>query len=186
MATFDFNPGAITTGGSYNTADWLSTLGGLATGGLTGAAAGAGVNDAVARLQALGQAGLTDYTNLAKTTTQGINFTPYTLTSALGTTQQTAPGVISQTLTPQQQANVDRAQAMQGQLYGAAVPDTSGIAQGAFTGAQAGLGQVGAGQEDSASSELPACKLVESAAAILALTTSGSSCASTAYFCARA
>lgn len=148
MATFDFNPGAITSGGSYNTADWLSTLGGLATGGLTGAAAGAGVNDAVARLQALGQAGLQDYTNLAKTATQGINFTPYTLTSALGTTRQTAPGVISQELTPQQQANVTAAQAMQGQLYGAAVPDTSGIAQGAFSGAQAGLGQVGAGQED--------------------------------------
>ena len=132
MATFDFNPGAITTGGSYNTADWLSTLGGLATGGLTGAAAGAGVNDAVARLQALGQAGLTDYTNLAKTTTQGINFTPYTLTSALGTTQQTAPGVISQTLTPQQQASIDAAQALQGSLYGAVLPDTSGISTQAF------------------------------------------------------
>jgi len=148
MATFDFNPGAITSGGSYNTADWLSTLGGLATGGITGAAAGAGINDAVARLQALGQAGLTDYTNLAKTATEGISFTPYTLTSALGTTKQTAPGVISQELTPQQQANVTAAQQMQGSLYGAALPDTSGIAQGAFTGAQAGLAGVGTGQED--------------------------------------
>jgi hypothetical protein len=77
---------------------------------LTGAASGAGVNDAVARLQALGQSGMTDYTNLAKTATEGINFTPYTLTSALGTTKQTAPGVISQQLTPQQQANVNAAQ----------------------------------------------------------------------------
>ena len=145
---FNFNPSGIDSSGSYNTADWLSVLGGLATGGLTGAASGAGVNDAVARLQALGQAGLTDYTNLAKTATQGINFTPYTLTSALGTTQQTAPGVISQQLTPQQQANVTAAQQMQGSLYGAAVPDTRGIAQSAFTGAQAGLAGVGAGQED--------------------------------------
>ena len=148
MATFDFNPSAITSGGSYNTADWLSTLGGLATGGLTGAAAGAGVNDAVARLQALGQAGITDYTNLAKSATQGIDFKPYALTSALGTTQQTAPGVISQTLTPQQQANIDAAQAQQASLYGAALPDTSGISQGAFSGAQTQLGQVGAGQQD--------------------------------------
>jgi hypothetical protein len=55
---------------------------GLATGGITGAASGAGVNDAIARLQALGQSGMTDYTNLAKTATEGINFTPYTLTSS--------------------------------------------------------------------------------------------------------
>jgi hypothetical protein len=118
---------------------------------LTGAASGVGVNDAVARLQALGQAGLTDYTNLAKTATEGINFTPYTLTSALGTTKQTAPGVISQELTPQQQANVNAAQQQQASLYGAAVPDTSGISQGAFTGAQSQLGQVGANQQDLAS-----------------------------------
>lgn len=144
----NFNPSGIDASGSYNTSDWLSVLGGLATGGLTGAASGAGVNDAVARLQALGQAGLTDYTNLAKTATEGINFTPYTLTSALGTTKQTAPGVISQELTPQQQANVNAAQQQQASLYGAAVPDTSGISQGAFTGAQSQLGQVGAGQED--------------------------------------
>jgi hypothetical protein len=148
QSNFNFNPSGIDSSGSYNTADWLSVLGGLATGGLTGAASGAGVNDAVARLQALGQAGLTDYTNLAKTATEGINFTPYTLTSALGTTKQTAPGVISQELTPQQQANVTAAQRMQGSLYGAALPDTSGIAQGAFTGAQSQLGQVGTGQED--------------------------------------
>jgi len=135
QANFNFSPSGIDSSGSYNTADWLSVLGGLATGGLTGAASGAGVNDAVARLQALGQAGLTDYTNLAKTATEGISFTPYTLTSALGTTKQTAPGVISQELTPQQQANVTAAQQMQGSLYGAALPDTSGIAQGAFTGA---------------------------------------------------
>jgi hypothetical protein len=145
---FNFTPSGIDASGSYNTSDWLSVLGGLATGGLTGAASGVGVNDAVARLQALGQAGLTDYTNLAKTATEGINFTPYTLTSALGTTKQTAPGVISQELTPQQQANVNAAQQQQASLYGAAVPDTSGISQGAFTGAQSQLGQVGAGQED--------------------------------------
>jgi hypothetical protein len=145
---FNFTPSGIDASGSYNTSDWLSVLGGLATGGLTGAASGAGVNDAVARLQALGQSGMTDYTNLAKTATEGINFTPYTLTSALGTTKQTAPGVISQELTPQQQANVNAAQQQQASLYGAAVPDTSGISQGAFTGAQSQLGQVGAGQED--------------------------------------
>ena len=148
MAMFDFTPTPIPASGSYNTTDWASLLGGAYTGGVAGAAAGAGINEAVARLQALGQAGVTDYANLAKTATQGIDFKPYTLTSALGTTQQTAPGVISQQLTPQQQANVERAQAMQGSLYGAAVPDTSGIAQGAFTGGQAQLGQVGAGQED--------------------------------------
>jgi len=145
---FNFTPTPIGASGSYDTSDWASLLGGAYTGGVAGAAAGAGVNEAVGRLQELGQAGVTDYTNLARTATEGINFTPYTLTSALGTTKQTAPGVISQTLTPQQQANVERAQAMQGQLYGAAVPDTSGIAQGAFTGAQSQLGQVGAGQED--------------------------------------
>jgi hypothetical protein len=145
---FNFTPSGIDASGSYNTSDWLSVLGGLATGGITGAASGAGVNDAIARLQALGQSGMTDYTNLAKTATEGINFTPYTLTSALGTTKQTAPGVISQELTPQQQANVNAAQQQQASLYGAAVPDTSGISQGAFTGAQSQLGQVGAGQED--------------------------------------
>jgi hypothetical protein len=145
---FNFTPSGIDASGSYNTSDWLSVLGGLATGGITGAASGAGVNDAIARLQALGQSGMTDYTNLAKTATEGINFTPYTLTSSLGTTQQTAPGVISQQLTPQQQANVNAAQQQQASLYGAAVPDTSGIAQGAFTGAQAGVAGVGAGQED--------------------------------------
>jgi hypothetical protein len=129
---FNFTPSGIDASGSYNTSDWLSVLGGLATGGITGAASGAGVNDAIARLQALGQSGMTDYTNLAKTATEGINFTPYTLTSSLGTTQQTAPGVISQQLTPQQQANVNAAQQQQASLYGAAVPDTSGISNQAF------------------------------------------------------
>ena len=155
MATmFNFNPTPIGASGSYDTSDWASLLGGAYTGGLAGAAAGAGVNEAVGRLQALGQAGVTDYTNLAKTATEGINFTPYTLTSSLGTTQQTAPGVISQQLTPQQQANVNAAQQQQASLYGAAVPDTSGISQGAFTGAQSQLGQVGANQQDLASLRL--------------------------------
>ena len=151
QSNFNFNPTAIGGSGSYNTADYASLFGGLATGGLAGAAAGAGVNDAIGRLQALGQAGVTDYGNLAKTSTQGINFTPYALTSSLGTTQQTAPGVISQQLTPQQQANVNAAQSQQGSLYGAAVPNTSGIAQGAFGQSQAQLAGVGAGQQDLAS-----------------------------------
>ena len=148
---FNFTPTPIGASGSYDTSDYLSLLGGAYTGGVAGAAAGAGVNEAVGRLQALGQAGVTDYTNLAKTATEGINFTPYTLTSSLGTTQQTAPGVISQQLTPQQQANVNAAQAQQGSLYGAAVPNTSGIAQGAFGQSQAQLAGVGAGQQDLAS-----------------------------------
>ena len=151
QSNFNFTPTAIGGSGSYNTADYASLFGGLATGGVAGAAAGAGVNDAIGRLQALGQAGVTDYGNLAKTATQGINFTPYALTSSLGTTQQTAPGVISQQLTPQQQANVNAAQSQQGSLYGAAVPDTSGIAQGAFGQSQAQLAGVGAGQQDLAS-----------------------------------
>lgn len=132
MATFNFTPTPINTSGSYNTEDWASLLGGAYTGGLAGAAAGVGINEAIARLQALGQAGVTDYTNLAQTATQGIDFKPYALTSALGTTQQTAPGVISQTLTPQQQANIDAAQAQQASLYGATLPDTSGISTQAF------------------------------------------------------
>ena len=148
---FNFTPTPIDSSGSYDTSDYLSLLGGAYTGGVAGAAAGAGVNEAVGRLQALGQAGVTDYANLARTATQGIDFKPYTLTSALGTTQQTAPGVISQQLTPQQQANVNAAQQQQASLYGAAVPDTSGISQKAFTGTQSQLGQVGANQEDLAS-----------------------------------
>jgi hypothetical protein len=133
MATmFNFNPTPIGASGSYDTSDWASLLGGAYTGGVAGAAAGAGVNEAVGRLQALGQAGVTDYANLARTATQGIDFKPYTLTSALGTTQQTAPGVISQQLTPQQQANVNAAQQQQASLYGATVPNTSGIANQAF------------------------------------------------------
>ena len=144
----NFNPSPISASGSYNTEDWLSVLGGLATGGVAGAAAGAGVNDAVARLQALGQLGLKDYSNLAKEVTKDIEFKPYTITSSLGTTKETAPGVISQTLTPEQQANVDRATALQGKLYGATLPNTTGITTGALTGAKAQLGNVGAGQED--------------------------------------
>jgi hypothetical protein len=133
MATmFNFTPTPIGASGSYDTSDWASLLGGAYTGGVAGAAAGAGVNEAVGRLQALGQAGSQDYANLARTATQGIDFKPYTLTSALGTTQQTAPGVISQQLTPQQQANVNAAQAQQASLYGAAVPNTSGISNQAF------------------------------------------------------
>ena len=132
MATFNFTPTPINTSGSYNTEDWASLLGGAYTGGLAGAAAGVGINEAIARLQALGQAGVTDYTNLAQTATQGIDFKPYALTSSLGTTQQTAPGVISQTLTPQQQANINAAQKQQASLYGAALPDTSGISTQAF------------------------------------------------------
>ena len=148
---FSFTPTPIGDSGSYNSTDYAGLLGGLATGGLAGAAAGVGVNDAIGRLQDIGQAGLTDYGNLAKTVTDNISFTPYALTSSLGTTQQTAPGVITQSLTPQQQSNVDAAQQQQGLLYGAAVPDTSGIAQGAFGQSQAQLAGVGTGQQDLAS-----------------------------------
>jgi len=133
MATFNFNPTAIGDSGSYDTADWLSVIGGFATGGLTGAASGAGVNDAVARLQALGSVGVQDYSNLAQEATKDINFTPYSLTSSLGTVKQTAPGVISSQLTPEQQANVNAAQAAQGALYDFSnIPDTSGISNQAF------------------------------------------------------
>jgi hypothetical protein len=45
---------------------------GLTTGGVAGAASGAGVNEAVGRLQALGQVrGVTDYANLAKNSHTG-------------------------------------------------------------------------------------------------------------------
>ena len=91
-----YNPSPINATGSYNTGDYASLLGGLFTGGVAGAAAGAGVNDAVARLQALGESGVNDYTNLAKTVTQDVNFKPYALTNSLGSTRQTAPGVIDQ------------------------------------------------------------------------------------------
>jgi hypothetical protein len=146
QSNLSFNPTPIGASGSYNTSDWASLLGGAYTGGLAGAAAGAGVNEAVGRLQALGQAGVTDYANLARTATQGIDFKPYTLTSALGTTQQTAPGVISQQLTPQQQANVNAAQAQQASLYGAAVPNTSGISNQAFGSASGYLNPQGNAQ----------------------------------------
>jgi len=134
---YSFTPTAGTTGtGSYNTQDWLSLLSGLSAGGLTGGASSAAINEQVARLRALGSSAASDYGTLAQQATQGTQFTPYTLTNALGTVQQTAPGVVSQTLTPQQQANVNAATAMQGSLYGQALPDTSGIQQAAF-------GQVG-------------------------------------------
>ena len=148
---FSFTPTPIGDSGSYNSTDYAGLLGGLATGGLAGAAAGAGVNDAIGRLQDIGQAGLTDYGNLAKTVTQDINFTPYALTSSLGTTQQTAPGVITQSLTPGQQSNVNAATALQGDLYNQALPDTSGIVNQALTGANTGLLNVGANQQDLAS-----------------------------------
>ena len=143
-----FTPTPIPSSGSYNTQDWASLIGGGLSGGLTGALAGAGVNESIARLQGLGETGLKDYISLANAATQDITFKPYSLTSSLGTTQQTAPGVISQSLTPQQQANVNAAQTLQGSLYGAALPDTSALQQGAFSGAQTQLGQVGAGQQD--------------------------------------
>lgn len=143
-----YQPTQIPSSGSYDTGDWASLIAGGLTGGVAGALVGAGVNEQIARLQALGETGLKDYTNLANVATQDITFKPYSLTSSLGTTQQTAPGVISQSLTPQQQANVNAAQTMQGSLYGAALPDTSALQQGAFSGAQTQLGQVGAGQQD--------------------------------------
>lgn len=134
---YSFTPTAGTTGtGSYNTQDWLSLLTGLGTGGLAGGASSAAINEQVARLRALGSSAAGDYAGLAQQVTQGTQFTPYTLTNALGTVQQTAPGIVTQTLTPQQQANVNAATAMQGGLYGQALPDTSGIQQQAF-------GQVG-------------------------------------------
>lgn len=130
---YSFTPTGLQNTGGYNTEDWATILAGLFTGGPTGALTGAGINEAIARMRAMGDASLTDYTALAKQATTGTEFTPYTLTSAgLGTVQQTAPGVMSQTLTPQQQANVDAAAAMQGNLYGAALPDTSGISTTAF------------------------------------------------------
>ena len=145
---YSFTPTPISDSGSYNQEDWLNVIGGALTGGATGALSAAGVNEAVERLRALGQTGLTDYTNLAKEVTKDIEFKPYTITSSLGTTQETAPGIISQTLTPEQQANVDKATALQGELYGATLPDTTGITTGALTGAETQLGKVGAGQED--------------------------------------
>lgn len=145
---YSFTPTPISNSGSYKTEDWVNVIGGALTGGATGALSAAGVNEAVARLRALGETGLTDYTNLAKEVTKDIEFKPYTITSSLGTTQETAPGVISQTLTPEQQANVDKATKLQGELYGATLPDTTGITTGALTGAETQLGKVGAGQED--------------------------------------
>ena len=128
-----YNPSPINATGSYNTGDYASLLGGLFTGGIAGAAAGAGVNDAVARLQALGSSGVNDYTNLAKTVTQDINFKPYALTNSLGSTRQTAPGVIDQRLTDQQQSNVNMASGAQGGLYNfSGIPNTSGMANQAF------------------------------------------------------
>ena len=145
---YSFTPTPIPASGSYDTTDYASLLGGAYTGGLAGAAAGVGVNESVARMTALGEAGVTDYANLAKTATEGINFTPYTLTSSVGTTQQTAPGVITQSLTPGQQSNVNAATTLQGDLYNQTLPDTSGIVNQALTGANTGLLNVGANQQD--------------------------------------
>lgn len=145
---FSFTPTPINQSGSYNSEDWATLIGGLLTGGTGGALSAAGINEAIARLQALGESGLTDYTNLAKEVTKDVTFKPYTITSSVGTTQETAPGVITQTLTPEQQANVNKATALQGQLYGATLPDTTALTTGALTGAETQLGAVGAGQED--------------------------------------
>ena len=132
---YSFSPTVGTAGtGSYNTQDWLSLLTGLTTGGVAGTGAAAGINEQIGRLRSLGSSAASDYANLAQQVTQGTQFTPYTLTNALGSVQQTAPGVISQELTPQQQANVNAASAMQGSLYGAAVPNTTAIQNQAFGG----------------------------------------------------
>jgi len=145
----NFNPSAIPGSGSYNTQDWLSLLGGGAVGGVAGALAGAGINESIGRLQALGESGLRDYTDLAKVSSQNIQFNPYTLTSSLGTTKVGPDGSITSTLTPEMQANVGAATRAQGGLYDfSGLPSTTGLTTGALTSAQTQLGQVGAGQED--------------------------------------
>ena len=144
-----FTPTTIPSSGSYNTEDWMSVLAGGATGGITGALAGAGVNEAIGRLQALGETGLQDYATLGKVATQNIQFNPYTVTSALGTTKVNPDGSISSALTPGMQANVDAATQAQRGLYDfSGLPNTSALTQGALTGAQTQLGQIGAGQQD--------------------------------------
>jgi len=144
-----FTPTPIPGSGSYQTEDWLTLLGGGAAGGVSGALAAAGVNESVGRLQSLGESGLTDYTNLAKVASKDIEFKPYTLSSSLGKTQVGADGSITSSLTPGMQSNVDAATQAQGGMYDfTGLPDTSALTQGALTGAQTQLGQVGAGQED--------------------------------------
>ena len=145
----NFQAGTIPGSGSYQTEDWLTLLGGGAAGGVAGALAGAGVNESVGRLQSLGESGLTDYTNLAKTASKDIQFNPYTLTSSLGKTQVGADGSITSSLTPGMQSNVTDATKAQGGMYDfTGLPNTSALTQGALTGANTQLGQVGAGQED--------------------------------------
>ena len=145
----NFQAGNIPGSGSYQTEDWLTLLGGGAAGGVTGALAGAGVNESIGRLQSIGETGLKDYTNLAKTATKDIQFNPYTLTSSLGKTQVGADGSITSSLTPGMQSNVDAATQAQGGMYDFTdLPDTSALTTGALTGANTQLEQVGAGQED--------------------------------------
>ena len=145
----NFQAGNIPGSGSYQTEDWLTLLGGGAAGGVTGALAGAGVNESIGRLQSIGETGLKDYTNLAKTATKDIQFNPYTLTSSLGKTQVGADGSITSSLTPGMQSNVTDATKAQGGMYDfTGLPNTSALTQGALTGANTQLGQVGAGQED--------------------------------------
>ena len=144
-----FTPTPIPGSGSYNTEDWLTLLGSGAAGGVQGALTAAGINEAVGRLQSLGEAGLKDYTDLARVSSQNIQFNPYTLTSSLGTTRVNPDGSISSALTPGMQSNVDAATAAQRKLYDfSGLPNTSALTQGALTGAQTQLGQIGAGQED--------------------------------------
>ena len=145
----NFQAGNIPGSGSYQTEDWLTLLGGGAAGGVAGALAGAGVNESVGRLQSLGEAGLNDYTNLGKVASKDIQFNPYTLTSSLGKTQVGADGSITSSLTPGMQSNVTDATKAQGGMYDfTGLPNTSALTQGALTGANTQLGQVGAGQED--------------------------------------
>jgi len=148
-AMADFSASPLAPAGSYKTDDWVTLLAGGAAGGVQGALSAAGINEAIRRLQSLGETGLTDYTNLAKASTQDIVFNPYAITSSLGSTRVNPDGSISSTLTPQQQANVDAAMRAQAGLYDfSRLPDTSGIQRRAFTGAETQLGQIGAGQED--------------------------------------
>lgn len=145
----NFQAGNIPGSGSYQTEDWLTLLGGGAAGGVSGALAAAGVNESVGRLQSIGEAGLKDYTNLAKVASKDIEFKPYTLSSSVGKTQVGADGSITSSLTPGMQSNVDAATQAQGGMYDfTGLPDTSALTTGALTGANTQLEQIGAGQED--------------------------------------
>lgn len=147
MATYSFNPTSVSTAGdSYNTEDWLSLLTGLGTGGIAGAGSAAGINEQIARLRALGTAGVSDYANIAQQAVQGTEFTPYALTSGLGTVKQTGAGQFGMTLSPAQQATVDAALRQQQGMYGAAVPNTAALQTGAFSGAQGLLAPTGSQQ----------------------------------------